>query len=47
MPDKAVIYTAGLYYFEESAKDFGKDYAAVPIPAPVASACPPITAKST
>lgn len=33
--DKALVYTAGLYYFEESARDFGRDYATIPIPDPL------------
>jgi iron complex outermembrane receptor protein len=32
--EKTFVYTAGLYYFEEKAHDFGRDYATVPIPDP-------------
>lgn len=29
--DNSLVYAAGIYYFEESAHDFGKDYVAVPV----------------
>ena len=33
--DGGLIYTAGLYYFEERAHDSGRDYATVPVPDPL------------